>query len=188
MRLHDRGAGQTGVSAAVAQVLQDWAKHKTEWTIERYHEDIAKAGLSLEEFQRRFRPYSVSRFEGNVLLNEGINNVLTTVLGGGSPTVYDNTNARLGVGDSSTAEDASQTGLQAASNKAWVAMEGGYPTYGSSQQIVWRSSFNGSTANFAWNEWVVKQSTSSKCLNRKVESLGTKTSGTWTLEVDITLS
>ena len=43
-------------------------------------------------------------------------------------------------------------------------------------------------ANYAWNEWVVKQSTSAKCLNRKVESLGTKSSGTWTLEVSITLS
>jgi hypothetical protein len=34
----------------------------------------------------------------------------------------------------------------------------------------------------------VKHGTSGKCLNRKVDALGTKTSGTWTLEVSITLS
>jgi hypothetical protein len=35
---------------------------------------------------------------------------------------------------------------------------------------------------------VVKHSTSAICLNRKVESLGTKSTGTWTLEVEISLS
>jgi hypothetical protein len=66
-------------------------------------------------------------------------------------------------------------------------MESGYPT-STSQKITLKSSFGSSEANYAWNEWVVKQSTSAICLNRKVDSMGTKTSGTWTLEVTITLS
>ncbi|GAG48088.1 unnamed protein product, partial [marine sediment metagenome] len=57
-----------------------------------------------------------------------------------------------------------------------------------SQKATFKSSFGNDDANYAWEEWVVKQSTSAKCLNRKVENLGTKTSGTWTLEVSITLS
>ena len=91
------------------------------------------------------------------------------------------------MGDSNTAADATQTDLQAASNKTYKGMESGYPI-STSQKVTFKASFSDSEANYAWNEWVVKQSTSAKCLNRKVENLGTKSSGTWTLEVDITLS
>jgi hypothetical protein len=66
-------------------------------------------------------------------------------------------------------------------------MDAGYPT-STSQQITLKTSFASGEANYAWNEWVVKQATSAICLNRKVNSLGTKASGTWTLEVSITLS
>jgi hypothetical protein len=66
-------------------------------------------------------------------------------------------------------------------------MDSGYPT-STSQKATYRASFGADDANFEWNEWVVKQSTSEVCLNRKVDSLGTKTGGTWTLQVDITLS
>jgi hypothetical protein len=77
--------------------------------------------------------------------------------------------------------------LQAAANKTYKGMESGYPT-STTQKVTFKSSFGSSEANYAWNEWVVKQSSSAICLNRKVESLGTKSGGTWTLEVDITLS
>jgi hypothetical protein len=66
-------------------------------------------------------------------------------------------------------------------------MESGYPT-STTQKVTLKSSFGSGDANYAWQEWVVKQATSTICLNRKVESLGTKSSGTWTLEVTITLS
>jgi hypothetical protein len=47
-----------------------------------------------------------------------------------------------------------------------------------------------SDANFAWQEWAVfNASSTGRMLNRKVESLGTKTSSAaWTLTVTITLS
>jgi hypothetical protein len=66
-------------------------------------------------------------------------------------------------------------------------MESGYPT-STAQKAAFKASFGDSEANYAWNEWVIKQSTSARCLNRKVESLGTKSGGTWTLEVNVTLS
>jgi len=190
MRLNNQGQGRAAVGAAVMALLQDRVTHRTVWKIERYNEDMEGLGLSLEEFQRRFRPYHISEFEGNVLLNEGINNVLTTLLGGGAATAYDNSNARLGVGDSSTAEDATQAGLQGTST-AFQGMEAGYPTYGSSQQIVWRASFGGSAANFAWNEFTVVNAADDTGDNllRKVSSQGTKTSGqTWVLTLTVTFS
>ena len=66
-------------------------------------------------------------------------------------------------------------------------METGYPT-STTQKATFKSSFGSDDANYAWEEWVVKQATSTICLNRKVESLGVKTTGTWTLEISITLS
>ena len=126
----------------------------------------------------------------NLLLNEGINELWTLVCGTGA-TKFDNGNAYLGVGDSSTAAAASQTGLQAATNKAYVAMDVSYPTYGTSQKATWRASFDGSTGNFAWAEFTVANGNSdaAKNLNRLVSAQGTKTSGqVWQLTLEITLS
>lgn len=76
----------------------------------------------------------------------------------------------------------------AGGSKTYKGMEVGYPT-SASQQVTFKSSFGSSEANYEWAEWVVKQSTSGKCINRKVAAMGTKAIGsTWTLEVTITLS
>jgi hypothetical protein len=152
----------------------------------KYHEDIGSYRGREGEFHRIFTPYEIIEGEGNLLLNSGIDE-MWDLIAGDSANHFDNTNARIGVGDSTTAADATQTDLQASTNKAYKAMDTGYPT-SVSQKVTFKASFGDSEANFAWNEWVVKQATSGKCLNRKVESLGTKASGTWTLEVNITLS
>jgi hypothetical protein len=157
----------------------------------KYKEDIApfeKLGKEAE-FHKLFKPFEIREIEGNLLLNEGIDEMWDLVCGTGSPTQFSNANAYIGVGDSSTAAAAAQTGLQAASNKLYKAMETGYPTT-TTQKATFKSSFGDSEANFAWNEWTVANGNSddSKNMNRKVESLGTKSSGTWTLEVSITLS
>jgi hypothetical protein len=76
----------------------------------------------------------------------------------------------------------------AGGSKTYKGMEATFPT-STTQKITLKSSFGSSDANYEWKEWVVKQSTSAKCLNRKVSAMGTKASGsTWTLEVTITLS
>ena len=90
------------------------------------------------------------------------------------------------MGDSNIAESPSQTDLLGA-NKQYNAMLATYPQVGS-QKVTFKSSFASGEANWTWNEWVVKQATSATCLNRKQENLGTKTTGTWTLEISITLS
>jgi hypothetical protein len=76
----------------------------------------------------------------------------------------------------------------AGGSKTYKGMDGGFPT-STTQKITLKSSFGSSEANYEWTEWVVKQSTSGKCINRKVDVMGTKASGsTWTLEVTIALS
>lgn len=154
--------------------------------LNKYHENIEPYLSRESEFYRLFKPYEVIDGEGNLLLNSGIDEMWDLIVGD-SANHFSNANSQIGVGDSSTAASASQTDLQASTNKTYKGMDSGYPT-STSQKATFQASFGDSDANYAWNEWVVKQSASGKCLNRKVESLGTKTSGTWTLQVSITLS
>ena len=114
---------------------------------------------------------------------------IAQALAGEAFTAFNNGNARIGVGDSSTAFAAGQTDLQAASNKLRKAMEAAYPSRATSV-LTFRSVFGTGEANFAWNEWgVFNAAAAGVMLNRKVESLGTKTSAqSWQLTVDITLN
>lgn len=155
-------------------------KESAKWYIKKFANDadyaIGKA-------------YEVVPVIGNELTNAGINNLLTHICSA-SGTKWDNTNAYLCVGDSTAAFAATQTDLQAATNKLRKAMDSGYPTYGTSQKAVWRSTFGSTEANFAWEEFAVaNDATAGTILNRKVSSQGTKTAGqTWELTLEITLS
>lgn len=106
----------------------------------------------------------------------------------GTATVFNNTNAMLGVGDGSNVFIASQTDLQGA-NKLRKAMDTGYPKVEGST-VVFKSTFEPSEANFAWHEWgVFNAATGGVMLNRAIESNGTKQDNqTWVLEVAVTLS
>jgi len=161
-------------------MIQDSIRYKTRWKITKYAND---------EAFKQGKPYDVSEFDGNLLLNEGITELLN-LIGGISGSAWSNANAYLGVGDSSTAEAASQTDLQAATNKLYKAMSSGYPQV-SAQTITFRSQFTSAEANFSWNEFTVSNSSSGsgKNLNRKISTEGTKASGqTWTLDLSITFS
>lgn len=122
------------------------------------------------------------------LTNAGRNFIATDIIGE-SVTEFDNSNAHIGVGDSSTAFSASQTDLQAASNKLRKAMDSTYPQR-STNVLTFRSTFATGDANFAWNEWgIFNASSSGTMLSRKVESLGTKTSAqSWQITCTITVT
>ncbi len=162
------------------------AKWRCRYTVSKYNEDIGQFPGSPETFRRTFKPYEVMYGEGNCLLNTGIDE-LWDLICGDSANHFNSAGAQIGVGDSSTAAAAAQTDLQAATNKTYKGMDSGYPT-SASQKATFKASFGAGDANYVWNEWVVKQSASGKCLNRKVASLGTKSGGTWVLQVDITLA
>lgn len=143
-------------------------------------------------------PEECTEIEGNLLLNEGIQRLQDmTMIATLTGTGWNNANAYLGVGDSSTAEAATQTELQAATNRFYKAMNATYPSR-SSQTVTFQSDFTSTEANYVWAEWSVASgattasgagfTTGTTNLNRKVASLGTKSTGTWTLSGQLTLS
>ncbi len=148
----------------------------------------SEARRAEEEAQKLGFLHSV--FYGNLLLNAGINTLWNLHAAQGSETNYGNSNARTGVGDSSTAESATQTDLQAATNKTYTAVDATFPTTGSNQQTIMQSTYAGGSANYSWQEFIIDNgATAAKRLNRKVSNQGTKTSGqSWVLKVTVTLS
>jgi hypothetical protein len=170
---------------------------KSKWRIDKFYDstgeikEALRRGISVEEAVKLAgAKYLGSEvFDGNIALNEGLQELIDIICGLGTPTKWDATNARLGVGDSNAAENASQTGLQG-TNKAFKSMDSGYPTR-SNQTAEWRATFGSAEANFAWNEFTVVNAAddTGKNLNRKVAAKGTKSSGeTWTLSLQITFS
>jgi hypothetical protein len=160
--------------------------------LEKFHwhtrEEIFK--YRAEDYERGLPPYETEVHEGNLALNEGLN-LLADLLCGAGGTAYNNANTYIGVGDSNTAAEASQTGLQAASNKTWKGMDDTYPTSGSSQQVVFQATFGTSDANYAWEERTVGNSNddSGENLLRIVSSKGTKqNTDTWVSRITLTFS
>jgi uncharacterized cupin superfamily protein len=171
---------------------------KAQWRIDKFKDptdEMAKAlqaGAKIEDIMKRFPDVFLDSEEwlGNLGLNEGLGELIDIICGLGSPTKWDNTNARLGVGDSNTAPAATQTGLQASSNKTFKAMDTNYPSR-SAQTAEWRATFGSGDANYSWQEFTVVNAAddSGKNLNRCIADKGTKVSGeTWVLSLKITFS
>lgn len=148
-------------------------------------------------------PYEQIEGEGNLAMDGGVSCLWECLIGNGSATpgasltYFDNTNAAIGTGDSSTAAAATQTDLQAATNKLRKAMDSTYPTHTDgvvtgSRSIVFQSTFGTSDGNYAWEEWGVFNSATAatgRMLNRKVVSLGTKpNTDSWVFQVTLTIS
>jgi hypothetical protein len=159
--------------------------------IRRFADDVAyceSRPAPVVDAQGRVLP-GVSEFEGNVLLNEGIAALLEKLIGN-SYGAFGNGQAYIGVGDATSATAANQTGLQAATNKGYVAMSSGYPSR-SNQTITWRSAFGSADGNFSWQEFTVANAGSDGAvnLNRALSNQGTKVSGqVWTVDIAVTLS
>lgn len=166
---------------ALTEQMKLWKAH---WKIERF------ACESIEDVRRLdLRPYLVTEFEENIALNTGKAEIWALVIGD-SAAHFNNTNARIGVGDSSTAAANTQTDLQAAVNKAYGKMESSYPqqstTTTTDDTVEFQSSFGSGDANFSWQEFVIKENTGGVCLNRKVSNQGTKASGqTWLITLKL---
>lgn len=165
-----------------------WRCH---WKVEKYRGDLQTPATLYETVER----------EGNLLMYGGASCLWECLIGNGTGTsaqtltYFNNGNAYLGVGDSSTAEAATQTDLQAATNKLRKAMAASYPSHtdgvvAGSATITFQSVFLTTDANFAWQEWgLFNGSSGGRMLNRKVSSLGTKTNAaSWTFTVSLTIS
>ncbi len=143
-----------------------------------------------ERFHDEVEPYEVLEFGGNILVTVGIDLLLDLFIGAGG-TVFSNANAYLGVGDSSASAAVGQTPLQGSTNRLRKAMNGSYPSV-TSPVITFQSTFGSGEGNWTWNEVGTFNSAandSGTMFNRKVQALGTKSSGaTWTLTEDITFT
>jgi hypothetical protein len=197
-------ASGVGAAAGVTDALQ-W---HCDWRLEKFEVPDDLSALPGEEQVRLLREAGVEPFEvleqvGNLLTYGGISCLWQGLIGnitgtaGQALTRFDNANAAIGVGDSTTAAAATQTDLQAATNKVRQAMDATYPqhtdaTTAGAASIVFRATFGTGAATWAWQEWGVFNSPTAatgRMLNRKVESLGTKTSSaSWQLTVTLSLS
>ena len=191
----DREDSATLREASTVGVIHEREDHltvlKTHTMLRKFHGDSTDPVDMYEEIH----------VDGNMVMYGGTSNLWECLKGLGNATpgnvkcYYDNTNAAIGVGDSATAEAATQNDLSAATNKLRVAMDATYPTHTDGQvdgadDIVFRSTFTTGQANWVWAEWGIFNSPTAatgRMLNRKVEALGTKTTGTWQLTITLSL-
>jgi len=167
------------------------ARWRATWRVERWHGDWTAEQLAAG---RAGDPYEISEGEGNLIMCGGVG-ALWNRLVNTSPSVgaYDNAGARIGIGDSTAAEAATQVDLQAATNKVRAGMTPTYPqhtdgTGPTATTVTFQSSFDGSTANYDWREWGLFNA-AGRMLNRRVFNQGTKASGsTWQFTVSLTLA
>jgi hypothetical protein len=84
----------------------------------------------------------------------GRNFLAEAAINDSTPTFFENSNAHICVGDSTTAFAADQTDLQASSNKLRKAMDSTYPQR-TNNMLTFRATFGTGDANFARQEWGV---------------------------------
>lgn len=161
----------------------NWGVHTT---VEKWADEA--------DFATGAAPDEVQEIEGNLLLNAGITRLLNLLIAAGGQA-FNNTNCRIGVGDTATAAAATDTDLAAPTNKYWMTMDATYPSV-SAQTVTFKATYASGVANFAWAEWGIDAGTAANTgpvvapmLNRKVASMGTKVSGaTWVLTTTITVA
>jgi hypothetical protein len=171
-----------------AGVVRDFGKWSFRFLVEKYWADEIDARLA----GRDVRPYEVVETD-NQFMNGGISVLWQCLIGngsgtaGGNLTFFNNANAAIGTGDSSTAEVQTHNDLQATTNKLRVGMNSTYPqhsdsTAASARDITFQATFATAQANWQWRELAIFNSSTSgtgRMLNRKVAAgpdyYGTKT-------------
>jgi hypothetical protein len=184
---------------------------------ERWDQIPAAVQLATQErFRKQVHVYAESEFHNN-LLPSGVNAMLTVICSTTAPTTNSGASpagatagftlaqARLAIGDSSTAFANTQTWLVAATNKYSQTQDASFPavsTVSNVAQVQFKATVTGTNANFAWNEFCADNAGGSNSttgasatlsggsvLNRAVSAQGTKTSGqTWALTLTIQIS
>ncbi len=157
---------------AGAQVLEG------RYTVEKYWGEVAPGNL-----------YEVVETPPNLFLTAGINQVLL-LAAGQAATAFSTANARLCVGDSTTAAAVGQTDLQAATNKFRQVVDSA-PVV-TNNQILFVATFATGVANYVWAEvGVANAATAGQMWSRTVPAgtLGSKSSAAvwvlnWTLTVN----
>jgi hypothetical protein len=112
--------------------------------------------------------------------------VASLFCGDAAVNAFNVTNSRIGVGDSSTAFSASQTDLQAATNKLRKIVDSA--PVRTTNSIDYTATFALAEGNFAWNEIALFNSASGDYMatRRTLTGFGTKTSSeAWTVTLTV---
>ena len=204
--MQDISHGLDSASVLAESRIEDFIKWDPIIVVQKYDDDqvawvreqcgvLVPDGALLESL---VEPYETLECHGNALTTAGLNRLTSLLIGAGGQAAT-NTATRIGVGNSTTAFAVGQTDLQAAAgaaNRQFKVMDATYPQQANGV-VTARSSFATGEANFAWQEWGIDigaptvtdgTTVNAVLLNRKVESLGTKASGTWVLTATITIS
>lgn len=149
-----------------------------------------------EDREAGIDPYEVLEDDGNLLTNQGIQR-LEDLLIGVAVQAYNNTNARIGTGNSATAAAVTDIDLGAAAgagNRQFVLMDATFPSR-ATNTITFRATFTSTLGNYAWQEWGIDNGTANGTtvtaafLNHKITSWGTKVSGaSWQFTVTLVIS
>lgn len=198
----DVGAGRESFGVQVGTPVSEYARGTTHWLVEKFDEDMARYAkqsvwyrpgqeLTTEVFRRLgIRPYETGEHYGNIITTAGWTRV-ANLMGGLGGTAFNSTNARIGVGNGSTAVAVGNTDLSAAagSTNRWFQLVSGAPTVtspgdsGATTKIAYTASFASADGNFAWSEFGVDNGTASgntvtaPLFNRALISQGTKIAG-----------
>lgn len=166
------------------------------WQVERWNnidEDIPS--FLLRSNPRRYGKPETDRYGPNKVVTVGLNHVLDIMSGRfldsgwtAASMYYANWNGAIGAGDSSVAEAAGQTDLQAATNKTRVNLNAGSPISASAGVVTYAADFGNAVAVFAHNEvGLFNNTTGQKMFARKVVNAGTKgATGIWTWTCTLT--
>lgn len=186
---------------------------RAEWKVEKFAagaQDVRSGVYGTTAGDRAgtpVKPYEVIEKVGNLLVYGGADVLWLGLRDGLSAstglanTRFNNANASIKVGDTNTAAAATQTDLAApntTTDRTFAGMEATYPTHttgtatSTSSKITFRSVYSTAIGNFAWEEWGIFNrvtANTGRMLNRKAESLGTKTAAaTWTFTVQLSLA
>lgn len=194
-----------GATIGAGLLADDSVRWRPVAVVEKYDDDqvawvARKSGVAVPSAAELalVAPYETLEAPGNLLTTAGLQRLTNLMIGAGGQAAT-NTAARLGVGNSSTAAAVGQTDLQAAAgaaNRQFKVMDATFPT-AVNGVLTFKSTFATGEANFVWAEWGVDVGTptvadgttvNALLLNRAVQALGTKASGSWVLTATITIS
>ena len=184
----------------------DTARGTTHWQVDRWDAEQTawvktRTGLhspSGADFRRLGVPsYRTTEMVGNLITNAGWTRLMNLLTNQGATQALDATHARIGAGNSNTAEAYTDTDLGAAAGSAnrWFQLVSGAGSLGT-RTLAFSATFGTADGNFAWNEFGIDFGTASgntvtaPLFNHKASiAQGTKASGqTWAATATLTFS
>jgi len=197
--MRDNGRMGESAQAGVQLSALDGPRWKCQWHLQKdFVTDSPSEGYRAGEQENIWGDGNALLIGGASLIWERIiTNDPSTSATGAALQSFSTDNANLVVSTSTAAAVNTQTWLQG-STQHYSTMESGYPahtdatTSTAAQSAQFRAIYGTTEANITWNEWGLcsfAASSGGRMLNRKVQSLGAKTSAaTWTFTASLSLA